>query len=109
MSKQKETDGEEYRWYIQPGNEHTNEVLSRDLSNFGQKKARIKRKIQEIPVWEATYAYVEYIQKSRKDDKNLEFDVFTQKMNYEKALLYPWPFDAAHPRKKPNPFKKQAA
>jgi hypothetical protein len=106
MIKQKETDGEEYRWYIQPGNDHTNEVLSRDLFDFGRRKARIKGKIEEIPVWEAAYAYVAYFQRSHRNNQRIEFKVYTQKKGNEKTLLYPWPYDAAHPRQMPNPKRK---
>jgi hypothetical protein len=108
MNRQQEPDSGQYRWYIEPKNEHTNEVLSRDLSDFGHKKARKKGRIKEIPVWEATdYAYVEYTQNSQKDDARLKFEVYTQKKDNDKALLYPWPFDAA--KKGHQPRKKKAA
>ena len=105
-----ESDSCQYRWYIRPRNKYTNGVLSRDLSDFGHRKARIKGRVEEIPVWEATdFAYVEFFQNSRKDDGELKFNVFTQKKGNDRALLYPWPFDAAHPRRKPKTHKKKVA
>lgn len=108
MNKQQESEGDQYRWYIEPKNEHTNEVLSRDLSDFGHKDARIKRKIERIPVWEATnYDYVAYFQRSHRNNRNIEFKVYTQKKGNEKNLLYPWPFDAA--KRSHQARKKKAA
>lgn len=99
--KNQKSDSGNYRWYIEPGNEHTNEVLSRDLSDFGYRKARIKGRVKKIPVWEAiNYDYVAYFQRSQRNNRNIEFKVYTQKKGNDKALLYPWPYDAAHPRKK---------
>lgn len=108
MSKQQEPEGGQYRWYIEPRNEHTNEVLSRDLSDFGHRDARIKGRIERIPVWEATnYGYVAYFQRSHRSNQNIEFRVYKQKKGNEKNLLYPWPFDAAKSSHKPR--RKKAA
>ncbi len=109
MYKKQDPDSEKYRWYVEPRDKYANEVLSRDLSDFGPRKARKDGRVQEIPVWEAAFAYVAYIQRSRKVDKNLKFNVYTQKKGSDRALLYPWPFDAAHSRQGPKSRKKKVA
>lgn len=87
MKKEKERT---YRYYVEPLDDYTNEVLARELSpryECGERTLWTGRKCQ---AWEVPdRRFVNFLQSSRQSLK-IKFDAYVQEGNYL-PRPYPWP------------------
>jgi hypothetical protein len=94
--------GRQYRYYVHPKNKDTNDALAVHFEESGDRVCSDEKK--RFLFETRDHNLIAYIQRSRRE-MNLKFLVFVQE---GRGKIYPWPFDAAHPRKKPKPRKKAA-
>jgi hypothetical protein len=102
MARKELPKGSQYRYYVYPKDKDTNDALAKDFEEAGNKvcsdgKERFLFTTQD-------HSLIAYIQRSRRE-MNLNFLVFIQE---SMGKIHPWPFDAAHSRKKPMQKRKVA-
>ena len=95
--------GRQYRYYVHPEDTPTNDFLAPRLEEAGDKECSDGK--ERFMFTTRDHNDIAYIQRSRLD-KNLKFLVFIQEG--QNGKIYFWPYDAAHPRRKPKPRRKAA-
>jgi len=90
-----------YRYYVEHHDDHTNEVLARQLSPQFDCEPRTFWTGRVSPAWEVPdRRFVNFLKKSRAS-QNLDFDAFIQEDDYP-LRPFPWPI---HEKKNPKPKK----
>lgn len=79
-----------YRYYVEPLDEHTNSVLSRELAPKFECEEREFWTRKKAPAWEVPgRRFVNYLKNSKQSLK-INFNAFIQEDNYP-LRPYPWP------------------
>ncbi len=95
MKKEKERT---YRYYVEPLDDHTNEVLARELSPRYECEERTLWTGRKCQAWEVQdRRFVNFLQKSRRSLK-IDFNAYIQEDNYN---LHPYPWPIAKEKKPP--------
>lgn len=103
MAEKKELPvGRQYRYYVHPKDKDTNDALAVHFEESGDRVCSDGKKRFLFDTRD--HNLIAYIQRSRRG-MNLNFLVFIQE---GRGKIHPWPFNAAHPRQKPNPKRKVA-
>lgn len=103
MARKEVPVGRQYRYYVHPEDKITNDALALDFEESGFKVCSDGE--ERFLFTTRNHHLIGHIQRNRLG-MNLAFLVFIQEGKDGK--IYPWPFDAAHPRKKPKSRKKAA-
>ena len=103
MAKKELPTGRQYRYYVHPKNKPTNDWLAQRFEESGEKVCSDGK--ERFLFTTRDHNLIAYTQRSRGEgEKYLDFLVFIQEG--KEGKIYPWPYDAAHPRRKP---KRKAA
>jgi hypothetical protein len=106
MAEKKELPvGRQYRYYVHPKNKPTNNWLAPRFEEIGDKVCSDGKTRYMFTTRD--HNLIAYTQRSRREGETyLNFLVFIQEG--ENGKIDFWPFDAAHPRKKPVQKRKVA-
>ena len=84
-----------YRWYLEPKNAYTNEVISRRIGPENFQDEMLCADGKRHPLWDVPYSFYADVRTNRKaGDRQLRFNVWRQELPGGKIIG--WPPAAGH-------------